>query len=93
MHEDTYNATNDQKPHHHHHDFAESHCIPSLIALVIHHGQAKIFQTDVKVENGADTDWAEEAHNASLMPMVDLMDVRVHQSNDRRATEEKNEDT
>lgn len=50
-------------------------------------------QGDVKVENGAHADGAEEAHVQRLTLLVDLRDVVVHGEDDGWATEKKDQDS
>jgi hypothetical protein len=49
-----------------------------------------IFKTDVEVENGGDTNWAEEAHKPGLFEMLNLVDLLMHGHYDWDPSEEEN---
>jgi len=75
---ETYNATDNEKPNNNHHYFGQSRSILSLIAINVKYFGAKVFLADVKVEDSANTDWAEETNYTRLPPMLNLMDASVH---------------
>jgi hypothetical protein len=88
----TYDTADDQEPNHHHHDFAQSHGVFSLVAIVVEHLRAEVFLADVEVEDRGDADGAEKADDDSLTPLLDLVDAIVHKGNNGWPAEEENED-
>ena len=77
----TYDAADGQKPNHHGHNVLEPRSILSVLSMGIHLPQK--FETDIKIEDGADADRTEESNKKSSPSLVNLFDMHMHCVDDR----------
>jgi hypothetical protein len=87
----TYNRADAEEPYDYVHDLhQECRILPNLS---IYLDLSQEFQTDVQIEDGADTNRTKETHEKSLSLLLNLGNVLVHGIHNRRTSKQKYQDS